>query len=182
MTPPLTRRTILASALASLAAGAAFGDGRTFAPSAASLARPAAPVRSAAGLDIEDAEGNRVPLSSFAGRVLVVNLWAPWCLPCRREMPSFARLSERLQGSDIHVLPLAFDWRGSIGVRRFYKEIGVETLPILIGDGDNLLATLGIELLPTTVVIDGDGKHIATVTGEATWDDDATLAWLKGLA
>ena len=67
-------------------------------------------------------------------------------------------------------------------MRRFYREIGVESLPVLLGDGDNLKATLGIEILPTTVLLDGDATHIATVSGEATWDDDATVAWITGLA
>lgn len=181
MSKALTRRTVLAGGLAGLAAGPIFGSGAPFAPSAASLARPAAPPRSATGLKIEDAEGKPLPISTWAGETLVVNLWAPWCLPCRREMPSLARLALRLEGTNVRLLPLAFDWRGAIGVRHFFKEIGVSNLPILVGDGKNLVATLGIELLPTTIIIDGSGNHVATVAGEATWDDEATLDWLRGL-
>lgn len=177
----LSRRLLLAGGVASLAARGVRASGGDFAPSAASLARPAAPMRSAAGLAITDAQGANVALADYAGKLLVVNLWAPWCLPCRREMPSLARLSERLSGQDALVLPLAFSWQGAVGVRRFYQETGIANLPVLIGDGDNLKATLGIEILPTTVVLDGDATHIATVTGEARWDDAATLDWLAGL-
>ena len=180
MTP--TRRAILIGGLASLAGRSALAADDHFAPPAASLARPAAPVTSAAGLEMTDGNGNPVPLSTWAGQVIVLNLWAPWCLPCRREMPSLARLAGRLAGRSAVVLPLAFSWQGASAVRRFYREIGVETLPVLIGDGKNLSATLGIELLPTTVLIDGAANHIATVAGEATWDDAATLAWIEGLA
>lgn len=178
----LSRRVLLAGGLASLAGRPGAADEVHFAPSAATLARPAAPVVSAAGLSMTDADGTPVPLSAYAGSLVVVNLWAPWCLPCRREMPALARLSAAVAGRDIHVLPLAFTWEGAPGVRRFYREIGVETLPVLIGDGENLKATLGIEILPTTIVLDGDANHIATVAGEATWDDPATLAWITGLA
>lgn len=177
----LSRRLVLTGGLASLAGGSAFAADEHFAPSAAALARPAAPVQSATGLTMEDADGNPVALSDYAARLYVVNLWAPWCMPCRREMPSLARLSDRLAGSGAYVLPLAFSWQGAIGVRRFYREIGIANLPILIGDGENLKATLGIEILPTTVVLDGAVNHIATVSGEATWDDAATLAWITGM-
>ena len=175
----LSRRALLAGGLASLAArpGAA-----NDAPSAAALAHRVTPGTDAAGLAMTDADGTPVPLSAYAGRLVVVNLWAPWCLPCRREMPALARLADRLAGHGIRVLPLAFTWQGAAGVRRFYREIGVETLPVLLGDGDNLKATLGIEILPTTVLLDGSATHIATVSGEATWDDDATFAWITGLA
>lgn len=181
MRQALTRRAVVVGGLAGLVAGPVSGSCAPFVPPAASLARPAAPSRSAAALKIEDAGGISTPISTWAGHTLVINFWAPWCLPCRREMPSLARLADRLDGSPIRVLPLAFDWRGAIGVRRFYSDIGVDNLPILIGDGKNLATTLGIELLPTTIVVDKTGKHIATVAGEATWDDDATLAWLRSL-
>lgn len=178
----LSRRALLAGGLASLAARPGAANDAPFAPSAAALARPAAPGTNAAGLAMTDADGTPVPLSAYAGRLVIVNLWAPWCLPCRREMPALARLADRLAGHGIPVLPLAFTWQGAAGVRRFYREIGVETLPVLLGDGDNLKSTLGIEILPTTIVLDGDANHIATVAGEATWDDDATFAWITGLA
>lgn len=177
----LSRRSFGLGAMAGLALGPGLARGDPFAPSAASLARPVSPGQSAAALLIEDADGARVPLSRFAGETLVVNLWAPWCVPCRREMPSLARLAAHLVGTHARVLPLAFDWRGPIGVRRFYKEIGVDNLPVLIGDGENLMETLAIELLPTTIVLDGAANHIATVAGEARWDDDATRAWVLGL-
>lgn len=176
-----TRRAVLVGGLGVLAGRSAFAADEHVVPSAASLARAAAPGKSATGLEMTDGAGNPVSLSAYAGRVIVLNLWAPWCLPCRREMPSLARLADKLAGHGAIVLPLAFSWQGANGVRRFYREIGVETLPVLLGDGENLKATLGLEALPTTVVLDGAANHVATVAGEATWDDEATLAWIKGL-
>lgn len=179
MTP--TRRAFLAGGFASLATRPLRASGAPFAPPAASLARPAAPATRLAGLRMTDGDGTAVALSDFAGRVLVINLWAPWCLPCRREMPSLARLARNLEGRGAAVLPLAFSWQGANAVRRFYREIGVDNLPVLIGDGDNLKSLLGIEILPTTIVLDAGATHVATVSGEATWDDPATLSWIAGL-
>lgn len=183
MTTLLARRGVLAGALGALGQTAfarfALAEAAHL-PSAASLARPADTIRDATGLVMKDENGARLSIADYEGETLLVALWAPWCLPCRREMPAMARLAQRLDAEPVRVLPLAFDWRGAAGVRRFFRETGVEGLPILLGDGENLVATLGIEQLPTTVVIDAQGRHVATVTGEAVWDDDATLAWMLG--
>lgn len=177
-----SRRAVLTGGL-SLLTGRALLAGETDAPpSAVTQRRPAIPRRDASGLTIEDETGTPVPLARFAGEVLVVNLWATWCFPCRREMPSLARLAVALDGAPVRVLPLAFDRMGAVAVRRFYREIGVTSLPILIGDGPNLKATLGIERLPTTLLLDTQAHHIATVAGEAQWDDAPTRDWLLSLA
>jgi len=182
--PCLPRRGFLTMAASAIAAplwpGATnAGDA---APTAVSLAQPATPRRSALALAMKDADGATVSLAAYAGQIVVLNLWAPWCLPCRREMPSLSRLSERLEGQAVVVLPLCFDWRGAIGANRFFIETGIENLPVLIGDGENLGSTLGLERLPTTAILDRGGQHILTVAGEAQWDDDASVDWLTSLA
>ena len=176
-----TRRTALVGALSALAGPALTAGPEDVPPSAASQVRPAIPRRDVTALRLEDGRGTPVPLSGYAGQLLVVNLWATWCLPCRREMPSLARLAIALRDAPIQVLPLSFDPLGPAAVRRFYREVGVTTLPVLIGDAHNLKATLGIERLPTTLVLDGTAHHLATVAGEATWDDAETEAWLRQL-
>lgn len=180
----LPRRAVLGAIGAVLAAPALLRPARAeehFAPSAASLARSAAPPRDATPLQITDGTGASRNLREFAGQIVVLNLWGPWCLPCRREMPALARLAAALEGRGIVVLPLAFDWRGATGVRRFYKDTDITNLPVLIGDGDNLHATLGIENLPTTVVIDRAGMTHSLIAGEAQWDDGPTQEWLLSL-
>ncbi len=181
MIPAPSRRAILAGGLCALAGRGGLADDRDPPPSAASQVRPAIPRRDASGLQLVDPTGAPVPLARFAGEVLVVNLWATWCLPCRREMPSLARLAAALDGAGVRVLPLAFEPKGPAGVRRFYREIGVNSLPVLLGDGQNLKSVLGIERLPTTLMLDAEAHHIATVAGEARWDDAATQEWLLGL-
>lgn len=182
--PCLPRRGFLTMAASLMAVplwpGAAHASDA--APTAVSLAQPATPPRSALELAMKDADGATVSLAAFAGQIVVLNLWAPWCLPCRREMPSLSRLSKRLEGQAVAVLPLCFDWRGAIGARRFFTETEIENLPVLIGDGENLASTLGLERLPTTAILDRSGQHVLTVAGEAQWDDDATYDWLTSLA
>lgn len=177
-----TRRGVLAGLGAALALPGILRAEEAFAPPAATLTRAATPPRDAAGLIMKDGDGAVQPLSAFAGKIVVLNLWGPWCVPCRREMPSVARLAAALDPARGVVLPLAFDWRGTNAVRRFYRETGITNLPVLMGDGDNLKAVLGFENLPTTAILDRSGRMIEQVEGEARWDDPATLDWLLGLA
>lgn len=173
----LNRRALLLGALAApVVARASEG-----AASAVSLLRPMVPVRAAGELLITEAGSAPGSLAQWAGRPVILNLWAPWCLPCRREMPSLAALAAALEGHRAVVLPLAFDWRGAVGVRRFYSEIGVSRFPIWIGEGENLMAVLGLENLPTTVIISPEGEAVQVIAGEARWDDAATIDWARAL-
>jgi thiol-disulfide isomerase/thioredoxin len=177
----MRRRAFLAGLGASFANA---GLARAEAPArpAAEIAIPCAPPRSALALAIADAEGLPVGMQAWSGRLVALNLWSPWCLPCRREMPSLSRLKTRLGEGPVAVLPLAFDWRGAAPVREFYREAGIANLPVYLGSGENLYSVLGLSRLPTTAIIDASGACIAVVAGEASWDDDATLAWLGRLA
>lgn len=178
MTP--TRRGFLTGFGAGLCAAVASGVAadQPEVASAASLARDMLPATDAGGLLMAGPDGTTRTLAEWRGGVVLLNLWGPWCVPCRREMPSLARLAARSQDSGLTVLPLAFDWRGAASVRRFYTETGISGLPVLIGDGDNLKEVLGIELLPSTLVIGPDSQTRAIVSGEAQWDDPATYDWL----
>jgi thiol-disulfide isomerase/thioredoxin len=180
--PALPRRSLLAG-LACLLAGPIRAETPDD-PLPSASARQTAIAAGAAidGLAMSGPEGQRVRLSAFRGHVVVLNFWAPWCLPCRKEMPSLSRLQSRLEGHDIRVVPLAFDWRGVIGVRQFYQESAITNLPILLGDGPNLEAVTGMSALPSTLILNREGRPIAKIIGSATWDDAATMAWLGQLA
>ena len=78
-----------------------------------------------------DIEGNKIAISDYGGKIIVLNFWATWCPPCRAEMPSIDRLAAEMNGDDVVVLALSTD-RGSIArVRGFFEEIGVENLPVI---------------------------------------------------
>ena len=174
----LSRRQVLAG-VASLAATPVCASDAP--PSAASLAQPVAQPRTISGLDITDEAGAPVLAEAWRGRWVILNLWAPWCLPCRREMPSIENLSRQLDPERFAVVPLAFEWRGPIWVNKFYREVGITDLPIYLGDGENVDAVLGLSNLPTTAIVNPQGQHAFTVAGEARWDDSETLAWLRAL-
>ncbi len=151
-------------------------------PSAVEIVRPVMPPQDISSLIITDIEGMPVHLAAYFGRIIVLNLWASWCPPCRREMPSLSRLADLVDPDQITVLPLAFDKANPARAQRFFKRAGITNLPVLLGDGENLKAVFGQGLLPTTLILDKVGQHIYTAKGEANWDDAPTLKWLNYLA
>lgn len=174
----LTRRALVAGGLAAVG-GCAVARAED-ALSAAVLAITHAAPKSLDGIAMTGPDGP-VHLTDFRGRLVILNLWASWCLPCRREMPSLSRLAGVLTGKPVVVLPLSFDRRGLEAVTEFYAELGLTNLPRLAGDTANLQAVNVGPGLPATLVIDAAGLMRWSVTGEATWDDADTLRWLSAL-
>ena len=117
-----------------------------------------------------DDQGHDLSLGDFRGRVVLLNLWATWCVPCRKEMPTLDRLQARLGGKDFLVIALSIDREGVAPVKRFYQELGLEKLGIYVdpsGKGSRALAIPGV---PTTLLIDRQGREVARKMGEAEWD------------
>jgi len=118
----------------------------------------------------QDDNGHDLTLADFQGRVVLLNVWATWCVPCRKEMPTLDRLQARLGGKDFAVIALSIDRKGIEAVRDFYKEVGVEKIGIYVdpsGKGSRGLAIPGV---PTTLLIDREGREVARKLGEAEWD------------
>lgn len=118
----------------------------------------------------QDDQGRDLTLADFRGRVVLLNVWATWCVPCRQEMPTLDRLQARLGGKDFLVMALSIDRKGIEAVRGFYQEVGVEKLAIYLdpsGKGSHGLAIPGV---PTTLLIDREGREVARKMGAAEWD------------
>lgn len=126
-----------------------------------------------------DGEGLDLTLADFKGRVVLLNIWATWCVPCRVEMPMLDRLQARLGGEDFHVLPLSIDRAGLKPVQKFYKEIEIKSLGIYLAQSLQVMQALGVVGLPTTLLIDRDGREIARLVGPAEWDSPEAIAQFK---
>ena len=90
-----------------------------------------------------DGAGRDLTLEDFRGRVVLLNIWATWCVPCREEMPTLDALQARLGGDDFHVLPLSIDRAGLKVVRRFYDEIGIQHLGMYLADSTRAMLAFG---------------------------------------
>jgi thiol-disulfide isomerase/thioredoxin len=133
-------------------------------------------------LTFQDAAGKTLTLAAFKGHVLLVNLWATWCGPCKEELPSFAALVPKLKPFGGLVLPISIDVQGVSAVRPYFELQGIRNLPILVnpsGDDLDMLRTNGI---PVTLVIDPSGKAVARLDGAANWNTAPVVEFLRHLA
>ncbi|SFZ85731.1 Thiol-disulfide isomerase or thioredoxin [Devosia enhydra] len=132
--------------------------------------------RGFADLAFTDAEGKPVSIADFAGKGLLVNFWASWCVPCREEMPALEALAARHNGADFMVLPINLDIGADGGekARAFLEEGNWPNLP-LYADATfrafDRLKTEGVAIgLPATLLLDTEGCELAVLQGPAHWD------------
>lgn len=126
-----------------------------------------------------DAEDGAHSLADYKGKWVVLNFWATWCAPCRREMPSLERLQAAMP--DLAVVPVATGRNAVEGIKRFFEEAGVKTLPILRDPQSELARAIGVMGLPVTVILNPEGQEVARLIGDAEWDSDSAKAVLAAL-
>lgn len=130
-------------------------------------------------LRFKDGDGQPVSLADFRGKVVLLNIWATWCGPCREEMPTLDRLQAQLGGPDFEVVALSIDRAGLGVVTEFYDEIGIEHLTKYIGESGKASGQLNAVGLPTTLLIDREGREIARHVGPAEWDTPEMVAFFR---
>jgi thiol-disulfide isomerase/thioredoxin len=130
---------------------------------------PSATPAPAPEISFGDAAGNSLSLADFAGKIVLVNLWATWCGPCLREMPSLERLQQRF-GDRITILAISEDRGGSKAVAPFVAKLGVKSVKIYLDPKSTVGRALKVEGLPTSFLIDRQGRILGRVDGEAEWD------------
>ena len=168
-----------AAATAQTEASGGFSKALAKGPMAGVLVHPER--KEIAPFSFTNAKGETVDLSKWKGRVVLLNLWATWCAPCRKEMPDLAKLQASMGGPEFEVLALSVDRKGLEASQAFLKEIGVSNLAAYIEPEAKSLAALQALGLPATVLIDRQGKEAARLLGPADWSSAETQAMVKAL-
>src|SRR6267142_7279348 len=141
----------------------------------AALTRATTPLR-LPDLAFEDADGKPKKLSNWRGKTVLVNLWATWCVPCRKEMPALDSLQTRLGGKDFEVVAINIDTRDPEKPKTFLKDANLTRLGYFSDQKAKAFQDLkGIGRavgMPTSVLVDGEGCEIATIAGPAEWASD----------
>ena len=132
-------------------------------------------------LQFQDGTGRTYSLADFRGRVVLLNIWATWCAPCREEMPALDRLQAKLGGADFEVVALSIDRQGTEVVRKFFADVGVKSLRIYIDPSAQSMSRLGAVGVPMTLLIDRDGREIGRRAGPAKWDTAQSIEDLRRL-
>jgi thiol-disulfide isomerase/thioredoxin len=123
-------------------------------------------------LSFVDASGRERTLKDWTGKVVLLNVWATWCAPCRKEMPALDRLEQQLGGEDFQVLAISVDKSGIEGARKFFKDIKVEKLDLYADPTLRLTSGLKVVGMPTTLLIGRGGREIGRLAGAAEWDGE----------
>jgi len=193
---PLRRPGLLALslglvALAGLAAGLALWAVPPGEPAPPARAAPGAAPQPPRGLVMRerpvpvpefgftDAEGRPLGPADFRGRIVLLNIWATWCVPCREEMPALDWLQAELGSPDFEVVALSIDRGGADAVRAFYEQIGIANLAVFLDRANASSRALGVVGIPTTLLIDRDGREIGRAIGPLEWDSPETVGLIR---
>ncbi len=134
-------------------------------------------------LAFEDADGKPKKLSDFRGKTLLVNLWATWCVPCRKEMPALDELQGKLSGPNFEVVAINIDTRDPEKPKNFLKEANLAKLSYFSDQKAKVfqdLKAIGLALgMPTSVLVDPQGCEIATIAGPAEWASEDALKLIR---
>ena len=137
-------------------------------PLAAFVVKPQRPA--VADLAFADGAGKPLKLSDWRGKVTLVNLWATWCAPCRKEMPALAALQAKLGGQDFEVLAISIDRKGVAASSAFLDEAKATALKLYVDPSSKALGALQAIGLPASVLIDRGGREIGRLLGPAEWN------------
>lgn len=130
-------------------------------------------------LAFEDGAGKSLTLADFKGKVVLLNLWATWCAPCRKEMPALDRLQVHFKDQPFEVLALSVDRGGAIASKKFLDQIQVTNLKLYVDPTARQHQTVRAVGLPTTILIDGRGQEIGRLAGPAEWDSPEAKALIE---
>lgn len=129
-----------------------------------------------------DDQGSINTLNDFRGKVILLTFWATWCVPCVEEMPSIAKLQASLEGRNIKIIPLSVDYQGSKIVADFYKEQQITNLPIYQDRKGESFKLYELRALPTSLIINKEGKEVARVMGAIDWSGKDVRDYLVALS
>jgi thiol-disulfide isomerase/thioredoxin len=148
----------------------------------AALTMATAPLR-LPDLAFDDANGKPKKLSDWRGKTVLLNLWATWCVPCRKEMPALDELQAKLGGKDFEVVAVNIDTRDPEKPKNFLKDSNLTRIAYfhdqkakVFQDLKNIGRALG---MPTSVLVDTQGCEIATIAGPAEWASEDAIKLIK---
>ncbi|MDF1803252.1 TlpA disulfide reductase family protein [Thalassovita sp.] len=125
--------------------------------------------------------GEELTLDTYQGKLVLVNFWATWCAPCRKEMPSLAALQDEFGGDDFEVVTIATGRNPPPAMKKFFAEVGITNLPLHRDPKQALARKMAVLGLPVTVILNTEGQEIGRLLGDADWHSDAARGLITAL-
>jgi thiol-disulfide isomerase/thioredoxin len=130
---------------------------------------------------VSDSGGNRVSLSQLKGHYVLLNLWAPWCVPCVRELPALARLAAAVPKDHFSIMAVDVGRGTAADARSFLDAHQAMALATYVDSNLALLRAFGAFGLPLTVLIDPQGREVGRALGPAQWDSPESIDYFRAL-
>ena len=126
----------------------------------------------------EDFSGNEVNLKKYNDKLIIINFWATWCAPCKKEMPSLDRLFENSNFKNLEIFAVNMEQPNQIKTKKFFTELNIKNLKIFFDKDLNFVKEFKLRGVPTTILINRQGKEFARIIGEVNFEDKKFLEWL----
>ena len=134
--------------------------------------------RKISSIIFEDFSGNKVSLTDYFGKLVIINFWATWCKPCKDEMPSLDFLSQNKKFKNLVILPVNMEKTNNLKTKNFFLDLDIKNLEIFFDSNLNFVKELKLRGVPTSVIIDKKGKEFARIIGSINFNDENFLQWL----
>jgi len=127
----------------------------------------------------EDFSGNEINLNNYLGKLIIVNFWATWCAPCKKEMPSLDRLYQDNNFKNLQVFAVNMEQPNYLKTKKFFTDLNIKKLEIFFDNNLNFVKEFKLRGVPTTVLINKKGEEFARIIGEVNFLDKKFLKWLS---
>jgi len=129
-------------------------------------------------LIFEDFLGNKINLNNYEGKLVIINFWATWCAPCKREMPSLDKLSQNKNFKNLEVLAVNMERPNKSKTKKFFTDLNIKNLKIYFDSNLNFVKEFKLRGVPTTVLVNKKGEEFARIIGEVNFQEQKFLKWL----
>jgi len=124
-------------------------------------------------------DNDLINLDNYKNFLVIINFWATWCAPCRKEMPSLNRLQDNSNFKNLKIFPINVGREEILKSKQFYKDLKINNLKIFIDKANNLPNKFSLIGLPTTILLNKDGEEFARILGPINFEDQKFIEWLK---
>ena len=127
----------------------------------------------------EDFLGNKISLEEYRGKLVIINFWATWCAPCKKEMPSLDKLYQNSDFKNLEVFAVNMEEPNKEKTKKFFENLKIQKLEIFFDYDLDFVKEFKLRGVPTTVLINKQGKEFARIIGEVNFEDRKFLKWLS---
>tara|TARA_B100001123_G_scaffold427527_1_gene543227 strand:- start:1100 stop:1639 length:540 start_codon:yes stop_codon:yes gene_type:complete len=135
--------------------------------------------RSISPLIFQDFSGNSVELKNYIGKLVIINFWATWCAPCKKEMPSLDQLYQDQSFKNLQVFAVNMEPPNKIKTKNFFTNLNIQKLEIFFDSNLNFVKEFKLRGVPTTVLINKKGEEFARIIGDVNFQDKKFIKWLS---